>query len=491
LRQEKLWAGIKGPDIFKTDNDQMISAPVISGQDLRDIGYPQGPVISLALKTVEEHFLNQSKESVLRIFDEVLHNPHSFTSDEILWPVADMLIPKPPVVAEDIFLREKPVPFTVYGEKLIDEKALEQMQIAARLPIAVAGALMPDAHPGYGLPIGGVLAVRNAVIPYGVGVDIGCRMVLSVFNLPVEGLKENEKNFLHILKNLTVFGSARDYISKDIHPILKSKVFEEIPFLKALQKTAEKQLGTSGGGNHFVEFGIVEINEPLITTDYNEVKPGRYIGLLSHSGSRGLGASVASYYTRLAMEKCKLPAEAKQLAWLNLDDPPGIEYWKAMNLAGEYASACHQVIHQKISNALKVKPIAQVETHHNFAWKEYFNNEELIVHRKGAIRADKNQPGIIPGSMSAPGYIVKGKGNADSLHSASHGAGRKMSRTQALKTLHKSETESFLHNAGIILMGGGLDESPQAYKPINEVMDMQKDLVDVIGLFHPRIVRME
>jgi tRNA-splicing ligase RtcB len=469
----------------------MISAPVISGQDLRDIGYPQGPVINLALKTFEEHFLNQSKESVISIFEELLHNPHSFISDEILWPIADMLIPKPPTVAENISLREIPVPFTVFGEKLIDKKALEQMQLAARLPIAVAGALMPDAHPGYGLPIGGVLAVRNAVIPYGVGVDIGCRMVLSVFNLPVDEVKKKENFYCRILKDLTIFGAAREYTSGDMHPVLKSQVFDEIPFLKALQNNAAKQLGTSGGGNHFVEFGIVELNQPFISGKVNKLEPGKYVGLLSHSGSRGLGASIASYYTRLAMEKCKLPAEAKHLAWLNLDDPLGIEYWKAMNLAGEYASACHQIIHQKISCSLNINPVAQVETHHNFAWKEYFNNEKLVIHRKGAICAAKNQPGIIPGSMSTTGYIVKGRGNVASLHSASHGAGRKMSRTQALNTLHKSETASLLQDAGIILIGGGLDESPQAYKPINEVMEMQKDLVDIIGLFHPRIVRME
>ena len=469
----------------------MNTLTVISGQDLRDIGYPQGPVISLAIKIAEEHLSGQSKESVIRILQEVFQNPHSFMSDEIFWPVADMLIPKPTVRGEDFSLREKPVPVTVFGEKLIDEKALQQMQVAARLPVAVAGALMPDAHAGYGLPIGGVLAVRNAVIPYGVGVDIGCRMVLSVFDLPVNQLKKNERGFLQLLKELTVFGAARQYSSNEFHPVLKSNTFEEIPFLKTLQGNAEKQLGTSGGGNHFVEFGIAETYQDIIDAEGNELKPGKYIGLLSHSGSRGLGASIASYYTRLAMEKCKLPAEGRQLAWFDLDEPIGKEYWKAMNLAGEYASACHEIIHKRISAALKTGPILKIENYHNFAWKEHYKNKEVVVHRKGAIPAAENMLGIIPGSMSAPGYIVRGKGNEASLQSASHGAGRIMSRTQALNTIQKAQTDLLLQEAGVLLIGGGLDESPMAYKPISQVMELQKDLVEIIGLFHPRIVRME
>src|SRR6185312_12343072 len=171
---------------------------------------------------------------------------------------------------------------------------------------------------------------------------------------------------------------------------------------------------------------------------------GKYLGLLSHSGSRGLGATIASHYTQLAKQKRQLPGEAKNLAWLNLDEEEGMEYWLAMNLAGDYASACHHVIHAKIAKQLGRKPMKMVENHHNFAWKEMYNNKEVIVHRKGATPAAKNVLGIIPGSMTAPGFIVKGKGEEASINSASHGAGRKMSRSKAMSTITEKQFKDVL-----------------------------------------------
>jgi tRNA-splicing ligase RtcB len=191
------------------------------------------------------------------------------------------------------------------------------------------------------------------------------------------------------------------------------------------------------------------------------------------------------------MERTKLPKAAKHLAYLDLDSEEGNEYWQAMNLAGDYAAACHHQIHQKISIALGESPAALVENHHNFAWKEMVNGRELIVHRKGATPAGKNVLGIIPGSMVAPGYIVRGKGEKASLYSASHGAGRKMSRTQAKKSITQKQLNSLLAEEGISLIGGGLDEAPIAYKDIEKVMLSQKDLVEVVGKFYPRIVRMD
>jgi tRNA-splicing ligase RtcB len=173
-----------------------------------------------------------------------------------------------------------------------------------------------------------------------------------------------------------------------------------------------------------------------------------------------------------------------------LDDEDGMAYWLAMNLAGEYAAACHDVIHERLSNALARKPICKVENHHNFAWKEMYEGEELIVHRKGATPAGKNVLGIIPGSMTAKGYIVKGKGEIASVSSAAHGAGRKMSRSLASQSISHKAMKDDLKKHGVLLSGGGLDEAPMAYKDIEVVMQSQKQLVDVIGEFTPKIVRM-
>ena len=266
------------------------------------------------------------------------------------------------------------------------------------------------------------------------------------------------------------------------------KEFEEIKFLNNLQNKAANQLGSSGSGNHFVEFGIVEI------TDANNsfgVAVGKYVGLLSHSGSRGLGAMIAGNYTKIAMEKTPLPSEAKHLAWLDMNTEEGLEYWLAMNLAGDYASACHHTIHAKIAKAIGEKPLAMIENHHNFAWKEMLDGKEVIVHRKGATPASKDVLGIIPGSMTAPGFIVKGKGEVAAINSASHGAGRKMSRTKALGNITYEILKKELAAHGVKLIGGGLDEAPHAYKDINEVMQSQTQLVDVLGKFYPKIVQMD
>ncbi|MEM9327333.1 MAG: RtcB family protein, partial [Bacteroidota bacterium] len=211
----------------------------------------------------------------------------------------------------------------------------------------------------------------------------------------------------------------------------------------------------------------------------------------SHSGSRGLGANIARHYTRLAMDLCQLPSEAKHLAWLDLDTEEGQEYWMAMNLAGDYASACHHQIHERMAVSLGEQPLAMIENHHNFAWKEQdAEGNELIVHRKGATPAGEGVLGIIPGSMTSPGFIVRGKGVEVSVNSASHGAGRVMSRTRAKATLSAYEVRKHLKKAGVTVIGSGLDEAPMAYKDIHQVMAHQQDLVEVLGQFTPKVVRM-
>jgi tRNA-splicing ligase RtcB len=460
----------------------------IEGKELRNIGYPEGPVISVAMQVMEHAFKHQSKEEAFELLQKILSAPEEYLTDPVLHTIAEKLIPASSAKENEIMLNENGIDFRVYGEEHIEEGAMKQMIQASKLPISVAGALMPDAHSGYGLPIGGVLATENAIIPYGVGVDIGCRMCLSIFDIDPSELANKQSYFSRELGEATLFGSGSRFDRYAEHEVLDNPLFDQIPLLQQLKSKAGKQLGTSGSGNHFVEFGSVEITEK---DNVLGVEPGNYVGLLSHSGSRGLGATIANHYTKLAIAKRKLPDEAKNLAWLMLDEEEGIEYWEAMNLAGDYASACHHMIHAKIAKQLGRTPVRMVENHHNFAWKENWQGKEVIVHRKGATPAGKDVLGIIPGSMTAPGYIVKGKGESSSVFSASHGAGRQMSRTKALQTITQKQFREELQKHNVTLLGGGLDESPFAYKDIDLVMKSQQSLVDVVGKFVPKIVKMD
>jgi tRNA-splicing ligase RtcB len=460
----------------------------LTGKELRAIGYPEGPVISVAMNVMEKRYKRNTKEEALTALRNILAEPAMFVEDEALSPIAKLLLPKEKTESDEIALLNNGIHFNVFGAEYIEEGALQQMHAAAKLPVSIAGALMPDAHSGYGLPIGGVLATENAVIPYGVGVDIGCRMCLSVFDIDPKELRNREAYFTRELNEATLFGAGKEFSKTSYDEVLDNPVFDEIPFVKGLQGKAEKQLGSSGSGNHFVEFGIVEIPHK---DEVLGLEAGTYLGLLSHSGSRGLGANIANHFTKLAREKRKLPKEASNLAWFGLDEEEGIQYWMAMNLAGNYASACHHVIHAKIAKQLGRQPLKMVENHHNFAWKEQYEGRELIVHRKGATPAGKDVLGIIPGSMTAPGFIVKGRGEVGAINSASHGAGRKMSRTAAIKSITQKALQEELQKQGVKLIGGGLDEAPFAYKNIYDVMNAQKNLVQTVGLFYPKIVKMD
>jgi tRNA-splicing ligase RtcB len=460
----------------------------LTGKQLRSIGYPEGPVISIAMNIMEKNFKHLPEADALEILSSILQSPNQYAEDDVLGKIAEALLPKPQPEGAEISLNQNGIQFNVFGSEGIEQGALHQMYTAAKLPIAVAGALMPDAHAGYGLPIGGVLATENAVIPYGVGVDIGCRMCLSIFDIDPKELTQRENYFTRELNEATLFGSGSMFDQPADHEVMHRKEFDELGLLKGLQGRAWKQLGSSGSGNHFVEFGVVEIAEK---DEALGVEAGKYLGLLSHSGSRALGANIANHYTKIAKEKRRLPGEASNLAWLSLDEEEGREYWMAMNLAGDYASACHHIIHAKIAKQLGRQPLKMVENHHNFAWKEMHDGKEVIVHRKGATPADKNVLGIIPGSMTAPGFIVKGLGEEASVNSASHGAGRKMSRTSAIKSITHNQLNEALAKHGVKLLGGGLDEAPFAYKDIHEVMKAQKQLVETLGLFYPKIVKMD
>jgi tRNA-splicing ligase RtcB len=191
------------------------------------------------------------------------------------------------------------------------------------------------------------------------------------------------------------------------------------------------------------------------------------------------------------MQKHRVLSPAfRHLAWLDCSSAEGITYWSAMELMGAYAAANHEIIHQKIVRHLGASVLWDIENHHNFAWKENHDGQELVVHRKGATPAAKDMLGVIPGSMASPGFVVRGKGSVDSLNSASHGAGRCLSRSAARKQFHWNEVRGFLDAAGVTLISAGIDEAPMAYKDIREIMTAQSDLVEIIARFDPAIVKM-
>jgi tRNA-splicing ligase RtcB len=457
---------------------------MLSGKDMITLGFPEGKAIGLAINVVHRYFKRSTKDEIQNALMAVLQDPESFVNDTIWNTVALALVPSEKKSMGHELLKNR-IDYRIFGSEGIEAGARNQMEIAMKPPVAVAGALMPDAHQGYGLPIGGVLATENAVIPYAVGVDIGCRMCLTAYPIDEKYLERHRANLRQILVEETCFGSEAVKRPKE-HEVLDRRAFGEIAVLKNLQKRAAVQIGSSGSGNHFVEFGMLELS------DNNEwrLPAGKYVAVLSHSGSRGLGAEVARHYTRLAKDLCRLPGEAANLAWLDLNTEAGQEYWIAMNLAGDYASANHHQIHERIAVSLGEQPLLRVENHHNFAWKEIHGGKDVIVHRKGATPASEGVLGVIPGSMTAPGFVVKGTGNVSSLSSASHGAGRLMSRTAARNSITRKMVKQELEKHGVDLIGGGMDEAPMAYKDIAQVMYHQRELVTIVGAFNPKIVRM-
>jgi tRNA-splicing ligase RtcB (3'-phosphate/5'-hydroxy nucleic acid ligase) len=452
-------------------------------KDLIRLGVPPGEATRRGIEFISRYILKGLDKSKLASdLEAVVGNPNSFVDDTLRGEFAKSLL------RSKRTLRVAPAAWRQWGQDL-EPESINQMGRACQLPIAVAGALMPDAHVGYGLPIGGVLATDNAVIPYAVGVDIACRMKLTVLDLPLRELDRQREKLIKAIESETRFGVGATFQHRREHEILEAD-WSISPITRQHKDRAWAQLGTSGSGNHFVEFGIFTAADPIGT-----LPAGQYVALLSHSGSRGTGASVCAHYSHLAMDQHpELPKEHKHLAWLALDSEAGLEYWAAMELMGRYAAANHALIHRHIARHLHLEVLLDVENHHNFAWKERHRiagvDRDVVVHRKGATPAGKGVLGIIPGSMASPGYLVRGKGNVDALLSASHGAGRVMSRTKALETFEWGKVNRILKERGVKLISAGLDEVPGVYKDIHQVMAAQADLVDVLGRFDPKIVKM-
>ncbi len=445
--------------------------------ELKELGIHRGEALTEAVRLLKERAATNEQ------IREVAADAEAFAVDPVFGKLAKGILAH----AEDAYVpRSEPAPWQQWGENL-ERGAVQQMVHACELPIATSGALMADAHQGYGLPIGGVLATDQAVIPYAVGVDIACRMKLTVWDLPEAWLsdKKSADRLKSQLSRDTYFGIGAAVADKHEHAVMDAD-WSVSPITERNRDRAWKQLGTSGSGNHFVEFGTLT----LAKSDLG-LEPGRYLALLSHSGSRGTGAAVAGHYSKLAKEMHpELPNHLQNLAWLDLDQEAGQEYWQAMNLMGDYAAANHDLIHQTLAKNLGAEILADVENHHNFAWKETHGGREVIVHRKGATPAGEGVLGVIPGSMASPAFVVRGRGSAESLKSASHGAGRVMSRTQARKTFNWQREKEKLNAAGITLLSAGLDEVPGVYKNIHDVMEAQQDLVQTVAQFDPRIVKM-
>jgi len=482
----------------------------MNGEDLIALGFPQGPVIGSLLSACKQaERLGWAEPDIIHCVHRLKSYPEEFGDHDSVFGAAAKKF-KAEIERQQRIEEERkaatatPVPFKIWGDDH-DDETKAQMIAACRLPIAVGGALMPDGHVGYGLPIGGVFAADNAVIPYGVGMDIACRMMLTVlpgrFD-PDRGPKHNpidrnEDRYVKAIKKCTRFGVGSNFgrSGRRNHAVMDEdwNIGQELPRHKDM---AWEQLGSSGGGNHFCDIGEITFErqttfEQLPGIPDVVVDPGTYVAIMTHSGSRGVGGKMCQFYSSLArLEHQGLPKEQQNLAWLDLDSELGEEYWRIMELMGRYASANHHLIHEAILKELSSPEMVQVENHHNFAWKEIWGGKTVVVHRKGATPASYGTDGIIPGSMATPAFLVRGRGNKDSFNSCSHGAGRAMSRKQTKAKYEWSQVEDLLRRKRVKLISAGLDEVPGGYKKIEKVMAAQQDLVDVLARFEPRIVKM-
>lgn len=393
--------------------------------------------------------------------------------------------------SEMLTMREKEVPITYFVEKGEDfeKEVYDQILKAARLPVAVRAAVLPDGHPGYALPIGGVIALADAVSPSFVGYDIACRMTLTILDLSVEDFLCHRMAIAGAMRAVSSFGVGAGFRGKNRrdHPVMEDPLWDQIPVLRSLKSLAHEQLGSSGGGNHFFDALIGEV---IAEADWMPLPIGsRFVAIMTHSGSRGTGNKLAHYYQKLAARETQAIARGipNGYEWLPMHSEAGQEYWEVMHLMGGYAQANHHLIHDYFLRETGLRQVARWENHHNFAFKE----GGFIVHRKGATPAEKGRIGIIPGSSGAHSYLVEGLGNEDSLNSSSHGAGRPRSRTASKKMHDEDAFQKHMKQMDILSFGVEPDETFMAYKDIDKVMEVQEGtLVRSIARMRPSIVVM-
>lgn len=357
--------------------------------------------------------------------------------------------------------------------KDIEEGALQQAKDLANLDVAYSHiAIMPDSHLGYGMPIGGILATRDAVVPNAVGVDIGCGMCSLRTSLS-DITHKDLKLIMSDIRKLVPVGFKHH--STEQSDIWMPPLQDELPIVIQEFESATFQVGTLGGGNHFIEI---------------QRGSDGYIWIMIHSGSRNIGYTVAGHYHKLAIDETRKRGNKDVPADLSyfLKGEANFElYFKEMDYCMAFALNNRKLMMERVKEAF-TNTIPNVEFHdfinkpHNFAAYETHFGKEVIVHRKGATRAFKAEWGMIPGSQGTNSYLVVGKGNPDSFSSCSHGAGRVMSRAKARKTLDLKSEISKLHQLGIIHAirnKSDLDEAPSSYKDIKEVMSLQQDLVEI------------
>ena len=459
----------------------------IQPKALTRLGYSDNMARSIAMATIAKYCKHDTQQQILSTLEDIALHPEDYRNDKKWGKLASVLTPATPTNTS-YELRESPLRYAIFGTDSIDTLSFRQMDTAMRLPVTVAGALMPDGCAGYGLPIGGVLATdSNVVIPYAVGKDIACRMSLTILEAEPDYLEKHHDCVVKALTEHTAFGLDGILPYRTYHPLFDKCEWRDIPILKKMREKAIRQLGSSGKGNHFVD--ICELMLP--SANAMRLAEGRYLGILSHSGSRGLGAAIADHFTAIAKATCRLPRLAGPFAWLSMDSEAGQQYWACMEIAGAYSAANHDCIHENVARALRLKPLVNISNHHNYAWRETLDDgTAVIVHRKGATPAHAGELGIIPGSMATAGYIVSGRGCSESVFSASHGAGRTMSRLDARNSISRHALRRHLAECGVTLIGGTTEEAPIAYKDIHAVMEAQKELVNIEGTIIPRIVRM-
>lgn len=363
----------------------------------------------------------------------------------------------------------------------LEEGALQQAKNLANLPFAFKHiAIMPDSHQGYGMPIGGVLATEDTIIPNAVGVDIGCGMC-SLRTDRQEIDLDNLKSIMSMIRKTVPVGFNHHDQKQDEKwmPELNGN----LKIVEQEYESAQSQVGTLGGGNHFIEI---------------QKGSDGYVWIMIHSGSRNIGYTVAKHYNQKAKElneKWKSDTRT-DLAFFPRDTKEFDDYNREMNYCIEFALNNRKLMMERVKNAF-MNVLGDVEFSdfinkpHNFASVENHFGKDLLIHRKGATRAREGELGMIPGSQGSSSFIVRGKGNRDAFESCSHGAGRVMSRNQAKRTLNVEEESKPLEARGIlhaIRHKSDLDEAPGSYKDIQKVMELQKDLIDIVIELEPLAV---
>lgn len=367
----------------------------------------------------------------------------------------------------------------VWGEPL--QEAVDQMKEAMKHG-AVYGALMADHHIGYSVPVGGVIAYQGKICVNGVGFDIACGNKAVLVDCPASALKSNIYRTMNEIQKHISFGLGCKNNEKVDHPLFASDVWDAIPLLRDLKDKARSQLGTVGGGNHYVD---------LFTDELDRV----WIGV--HFGSRGLGHTICSHFVKAGGGKDGVHAEP---VVFDENSDLGSQYLSCMEIAGRYAYAGRDWVCERVAKILRATIIDEVHNHHNFAWRERHFDKDLWVVRKGATPAFPGQRGFVGGSMGDISVILEGVESAESkwsLYSTVHGAGRILGRMQAKGKRDKSggwlrepmvnraEHDAWIKRAGVELRGGDIDESPYAYKRIERVLEAHGGTIRVLHTLTP------